>query len=175
MRKAVVLVIAVCVTIFLSAAAYAEPLKVGYVDLQKVLAGSKRGAAQKEVVERKEGELRDAIQKKQAELQELKETLEKQSVMLSDEARRDKERDYQKELKELERLVKDSRQELQQLEMEVTTKMLKTIEQIVVQLGEKGGYTLILERNERIPFILFASKEIDLTDQVIKAFDAAKE
>ena len=89
--------------------------------------------------------------------------------------RREKEREYQKELKELERLVKDSRQELQQLEMEITTKMLKSIEKIVVQLGEKGGYTLILERNERIPFILFASKDIDLTDQVIKAYDAAKE
>lgn len=175
MRKVVVAVIAVCVGIVLSAAVYAEPVKVGYVDLQKVLAGSKRGGAQKQAVERKEAELRDVIQKKQAEVQNLKETLEKQAVMLSEDAKREKEREYQKELKELERLVKDSRQELRQLELEVTTKILKSVEEIVVQIGEKGGYTLILERNERIPFILYAAKEIDLTDQVIKAFDAAKE
>jgi Skp family chaperone for outer membrane proteins len=34
------------------------------------------------------------------------------------------------------------------------------------------GYTLILEKNENI--VLFNSKSIDITDQVIKAYDAQK-
>jgi len=175
MRRVVVLVTVVCLGVLLWVPVYAESVKVGYVDLQKIVAGSKRGAAQKQLLERKEADLRGVIQKKQSEVQELKETLEKQAVMLSEEARREKEKEYQKELKELERLVKDSRQEMQQLEMELTTKVLKDIEKIVVELGKKGGYTLILERNERIPFILYATKEIDLTEQVIKVFDASEE
>jgi hypothetical protein len=41
---------------------------------------------------------------------------------------------------------------------------------VVQRLGGDEGYTLILEKNENI--VLFASKSIDLTDRVIKAYDA---
>jgi Skp family chaperone for outer membrane proteins len=39
-------------------------------------------------------------------------------------------------------------------------------------LGADEGYTFILEGNESI--VLFASKSIDMTDRVIKAYDARK-
>jgi len=43
---------------------------------------------------------------------------------------------------------------------------------VVQKIGADEGYTLILEKNESI--VLFASKPIDITDQVIKAFDVQK-
>ena len=43
---------------------------------------------------------------------------------------------------------------------------------MIKKLGEDEGYTLVLEKNESI--VLFASKTIDVTDRVIKVFDAQK-
>jgi Skp family chaperone for outer membrane proteins len=39
-------------------------------------------------------------------------------------------------------------------------------------LGADEGYTLILEKNDNI--VLFTSKSTDITDLVIKAYDAQK-
>ena len=41
---------------------------------------------------------------------------------------------------------------------------------VVQKVRGSEGYTLILEKNENI--VLFTSKSIDLTDRVIKAYDA---
>jgi len=43
---------------------------------------------------------------------------------------------------------------------------------VIQKLGADEGYTLILEKNESI--VLFASKPTDITDHVIKAFDAQR-
>jgi outer membrane protein len=156
-----------------SHSAYAETIKIGYIDVQRVLNESRRGMEARKQFQNRGNEFNKVIQKKQDELKALKESLEKQSTMLSNNARREKEREYQREMKDLERLVKDSREELQQIEMEITTKLLKSMEKVVTKLGKEGKYTMILERKES--YILYAPKEIDLTDTVIKAFDAAKE
>jgi Skp family chaperone for outer membrane proteins len=46
------------------------------------------------------------------------------------------------------------------------------LQKVVQKLGGDGGYTLILEKNENI--VLFTSKATDLTDLVIKTYDAQK-
>jgi Skp family chaperone for outer membrane proteins len=43
---------------------------------------------------------------------------------------------------------------------------------VIQKVGADEGYTLILDKNENI--VLFASKAIDVTDRVIKAYDAQK-
>jgi Skp family chaperone for outer membrane proteins len=46
------------------------------------------------------------------------------------------------------------------------------LQKIIQKLGADDGYTFILELNENI--VLFASKAVDLTDRVIKIYDAQK-
>jgi Skp family chaperone for outer membrane proteins len=43
---------------------------------------------------------------------------------------------------------------------------------VIKKVGEEEGYTLIFQKNENL--VLFASKVIDITDRVIKLFDAQK-
>jgi Skp family chaperone for outer membrane proteins len=50
--------------------------------------------------------------------------------------------------------------------------ILQGIQKVVKKIGEEENYTFVLEKNENI--VLFSSKAIDLTDRVIKAFDAQK-
>jgi len=43
---------------------------------------------------------------------------------------------------------------------------------VISKIGADEGYTLILQKNENMVF--FASKSIDLNDQIIKSFDLKK-
>jgi len=109
MKKGFLIVIFICLLIALQSA-YAETIKIGYIDVQRILNESRRGVEARKEFQARGNEINNVIQKKQNELKALKESLEKQASMLSNDARREKEREYQRELKELERLVKDSRE-----------------------------------------------------------------
>lgn len=174
MKRVSLFFILITIGLFLSTTCgYAKTIKVGYIDVQKVLYKSKRGLEATKAFQAKGQEMNKVIKKRQDELKALKESLEKQATMLSEEARREKEREYQRKLKDLERLVKDSRDELKQLEKEMLDKLMKGLGKVVKKLGREENYTLILEA--KASYILYAPDEIDLTDKVIKAFDAAEE
>jgi len=150
----------------------AAEVKVGYIDLQKVLNVSNSGKAAKEKIAKKVKEYEVQIGAQQKELKAAKDELEKQALLLSDEARSQKERDYQQKLKELQRFTKDIREELRMKDNDFTHKILDEIVKIVGKIGEEKGYTVIFEKNESS--LIYASEKIDLTDQVIKKYNASK-
>jgi len=150
--------------------ALAAEAKLGYVDLQKALNLSESGKAAKEKIQKKVKEHEGAIDARQKELKKLKDELEKQALLLSDEARGAKERDYQQKLKEFQRYTKDIQEELQQKDADFTRQILEELFTVIKGIGEKEGYTMIFEQSESS--LLYADDKIDLTDKVIKSYDA---
>lgn len=168
MKKIVLILIA---TLLLAAPAFAE-VKVAYVDLQKALNISKAGVAAKNEIAAQVKKYEAEFKTKQEGLQQLKTELEKQAVLLSDSAKAQKERDFQQNVKELQRFQKDIKDELQQKDAEHTKRILNDLFGILQKLGKEGGYTMVLEKNEGA--VIYADESIDLTDELIKAFDAAQ-
>lgn len=166
-------IVGVLLTILLFAApALAVENKIGYVDLQKALNTSEAGKAAKERISKKVKEYEGTIDTRQKEIKKLKEELEKQAMLLSEDARGAKERDYQQKVKEFQRFTKDIQEELQQKDNDFTKQILEELFKVIKEVGEKEGYTLILEQSESS--ILYADEKVNLTDKVIKAFDAKK-
>jgi len=162
----------VCIIILpLQAAFAADASKLGFVDLQKVLNLSAAGKTAKEQLSEKVKKYQEEINKKQEDLKKLKDVLEKQSVVLSEKARSEKEKDYQQSLKEFQRLTKDAQEELQAKDEELTRRILSDIEKLVQSYGRQNGYTFIFVRNESM---LFANDKVDLTDEILKIFNADK-
>jgi outer membrane protein len=91
--------------------------------------------------------------------------------MLSEKARKEKEREYQNKLKEFKRWGEDRQAELKQKEMELTKTTLEGLAATVRKLGAEEKFTVILEKNEAI--LLYASKAVDLTDRVIQIFNSS--
>lgn len=151
-------------------AALAGETKIGYLDLQKALNFSAAGKAAKNKIATRVKEYEGVIDSRQEELKKLKEELEKKALLLSEEARSDKERDYQQKLKEFQRFTKDIQEELQQQDADHTRRILEELFKIIKEVGEKEGYALVLEQTESS--ILYADEQIDLTAKVIKAYDA---
>lgn len=144
-------------------------LKIGYVDLQKALNQSEAGEKAKEEFKAEVEKMEVSLQKRKGEVEKLKEEIEKKGLLLNEEEREGLGRDYRQKLRDFERLYKDSQQELKIKDQNLTAKLLEELYQIVQEIGEKGGYTLILEGNNTV--VLYGAKAIDLTEEVIETYN----
>ena len=156
----------------LTGAVYSEDLKVGAVDIQKAVNQCNAGKEAKQALTKEVERIQRLIAEKQKELQEMKELLEKQGLMLKPETRAEREKEYQTKLRDFQRWGEDSQNEINQKRIEMERNIYIGLQKVIQKVGTDEGYTLILEKNENI--ILFNSKSIDITDQVIKAYDAQK-
>jgi len=167
MKKFVVLLL-VCIGM-VATPVMAETQKIGYVDLQKALNLSVAGKEAKEKIKAKVQTYDADVRQRQEELKKLKDDLEKQAMLLSEEARNAKERDYQQKVKDYQRFTKDIQETLQQTDADLTRKILESLLKVVQEVGKSEGYTLVLEKTESS--IVYADESIDISDEVIKAFD----
>ncbi len=158
-------------SLLLAAPAFAEG-KFGYVDLQKALNQSEAGKVATEKMKKMVQDFQVQVDGKEKELKKLKEDLDKQRLLLSKEALEAKERDLQQKLREAQRFATDKEEELQKQEDSLTKQIIDELNKIVDAIGEKEGYTFILAPVE--PVVLYADSKIDLTEAVIKAYDAGK-
>ncbi len=169
MKKVIILLISL---LMLAAPALAET-KIAYVDLQKALNLSKAGVEAKNEIAAQVKKYEAEFKTKQDDLQKLKTELEKQAVLLSDSAKAQKERDFQQNVKELQRFQKDIKEELQLKDAEHTKRILNELFEILQKLGQDGGYSMVIEKNEGA--VIYADESVDLTDELIEAFDAAQQ
>jgi outer membrane protein len=147
----------------------AEDLKLGYVDLQRALNDSKAGQEAKEKFKGEVDKAEKVLERRKNEVEKLKDELEKKGLLLNDDQREALERDYRDKLREFERAYKDSQQELQIKDRQLTGRILEDLRQVIFQIGEQGSYTVILEGNNTV--VLYGAKAIDLTDTVISAYN----
>jgi outer membrane protein len=71
------------------------------VNIQDVLLGSEAGQEVKKVLEGKVGEFQEKFQNEQGEVDALRTEIEKKSTVWSQEVKEEKERDYQKRVREM--------------------------------------------------------------------------
>lgn len=149
--------------------AQAEEIKLGYVDLQKALNESEAGRKAKEAFKGELERMEGRLESRKKEVQRLGEELEKKAAVLREEERDSLERDYRQKLRDFERLYKDSQQELKIKDRDLTGRIIEELRLIILDMGEQGNYTAILEGNNTV--VLYGSKSIDLTDAVIRAYN----
>ena len=106
------------------------------------------------------------------DLAKLEGELEKQSLMLSLDAKEDKRRELEKKKRHYKYLYDEYTIEMKGEEMELTRRIGKEIEKIVAKIGKEKGFEIIME--SRSVGLLYHNETIDITDQVIKAYDRSK-
>jgi len=148
----------------------ADTIKFGAIDIQKVLNESEAGKKAKSDLESLIKTKQSSIDEKGKAIEKLKGDIEKQASVLSAEARKSREDELEKNLREYQRIVQDSQAEIKKKEGEFTDTILKEIRDLVEKIGEDEGYTLIIERG----MVLYSNKGIDITDNVLKKYDALK-
>jgi len=148
----------------------AEEYKIGYVDLQRALNESSAGKQAKEKFTAEVKRAESDILRKKEEVEKLGASLEKQSSMLKDEARADKEKQFIQLQKDYERKVKDAKDELQIKDAQLTKGILEDLVTITKKYGKENKYTIIFEKSETV--LLYATESIDLTEKILSLYDS---
>ena len=143
--------------------------RVGFVDIQRVLARSAAGMAAREQLEKEKATMQKQVDGQRTELEKLRDELEKKGQLLSAETRKEKQEQLERKVRDARRLVDDLQGTLQKKEEAMLAKVLQDVSGLIQKVGKEKGYALVLERQRSS--ILYASAEADLTDEVIRAFD----
>ncbi len=148
----------------------AAEIKIGYVDFSKIQQESKSGKDAMKTIEKMFKDKQTQLDQRQSELEKMMQELDKQSAILSSDVRKQKEDKLQKDYKDLQRFKSDSEDELNKKKAEIAKQMYDEVAAILNKFGKEEGYTLILERS----VVLYAPEAVDVTDKIIKAYDATK-
>jgi outer membrane protein len=143
--------------------------RVGYVDLQRILARSQAGVQAREQLEKEKVGMQKQLDGHKVELDKLRDELEKKGQLLSADARRDKQDQLERKLRDAQRLAGDLEKELQKKEQTMGAKILRELEGVFTKVGKEKGYAVILERRQA--GVVYGAPEVDVTEEVIKAFD----
>ncbi len=150
----------------------AAAAKIGYVDVQKVLVRSVVGVAAREQLEREKATMQKDVDTRRTEADKLREELEKKGMVLSPDAKREKEESLQRKVRDLRRLVDDFQKELERKEQALTQRILQDLTTVIERIGKERGYLLILEK--RGASVIYGDAEADITEEIIKVFDLEK-
>lgn len=171
-RLGIILGILVLMGGLLTKPAGSAELKIGSVDIQRAVNECNQGKEAKKTIMKEVEKFQAQIAEKQKDLQQLKDALEKQAPMLNADARAAKEKDYQSKIRDFQRWGEDNQNEINQKRMEMERNIAIGLTKVIQKVGADEGFTIIFENNQQI--VLYASKAIDITDRVIKAYDAQK-
>jgi outer membrane protein len=146
--------------------------KVGVVDLLKALNDSEYGKKAIAEIEAMKKSKQATIDEKGKKIEQMKAELDKQASVLSADAKKSKEEEIERLIRDFQRLVSDATAELQKKQREVEVDLIKDLRAIITKIGEEEKYSYIIEASEG--GLLYYDKAVDITDKVIKKFNETK-
>jgi outer membrane protein len=145
-------------------------MKIGYIDLQRIVYESEAGKKAKSELDALIKSKQAVVDEKRKTLEKLKSDLEKQASALSPEARKAKQDEYEKNEREFLRFAQDSETELRKKDAELKEMIVKEVFELMDKIGKEEGYTMILDRS----MVIYGNKEIDITNIIIKKYNESK-
>lgn len=150
-------------------AAAPSSLKIGYIDVQRVLARSAAGVAAREQLEKERAGIQKEMDGRRQELEKLRDEIEKKGPLMTADARRDKQEQFDRKRRDAARAADDYQKELEKREATLLQKVLQEMGGIIERVGKEKNYFMIVEK--RNAGVLYATADADLTDEVIRAYD----
>ena len=146
--------------------------RVGYGDFNRALNEVSDGKRAKQRLKDEFEEKQAKLDRLQSELKALKDGIDRDRLIVSEEALRRREDEYQRKFNELQSRLDGFRMEMSTREHNLTNDILSRLRSIVKEIGRDEGYVLILEKSQDV--VLYSQDGGDLTDRVISAYDRGR-
>ena len=153
----------------LSVSAEMEIFKIGYVVVEKVLKEAPQTAASNKKLEKEFKSRTDGLQKKVKAIQKQEKDFNKNSVTMSAADRQKAQKKIQNSKIEIQRIERELREDIDIRRREEIGKLQQKINEAIEEMAKTDKYDLILYQG-----VAFASKEIDITDKLIKVLSKTK-
>lgn len=159
-----------CAILLGTSPAAAEAVKIGYIDIEKIINESAPGQQTikklRKDFERRASELR----KMEDELKGLRKELDDKGSVMNMDRRRQLEVEYRQDRRDLKRAIRDNNEEFNIKRKQALVDFFPVILKTVKTIGKEKGYTLILRKEPNI--LLYTTDQVDLTQEIISRLDA---
>jgi outer membrane protein len=143
--------------------AQAAELKVGYVQVDKILQEAPQTAESGKKLEREFSPRSQELDRMAKQIKDLEAALDKDGLTISEAERRNKERDVQNIKIEFQRKQRELREDINLRKNEELGALQDRVNKAVQTVSEAEGYDLVVYSG-----VAYASKKIDITDKVLK-------
>jgi len=147
----------------------ADVAKIGVFNFQKILTDSSAGKMVQKQISAKGNKLQKKLKTEKNQLDELRKAIERESLVLSPEKLKEKQRDFRIRVNDLKKMQEEFAQEFKRLEVKLINQIQKEVFEISDAIGKKAGYLLIFER--KTAGIVYHPAQLDITDQIIKKYN----
>lgn len=141
----------------------ANDLKIGFVSTERVFREAAPAVKALKKIEKEFAARDQELQKLAKEARDLQISLERDAMTMTESIRREKEQDLARMNRDLQRLQREFREDLNLRKNEELAAVLERANKVIHQIAEAEKFDLILQE------AVYRSSRIDITDKVIKA------
>jgi len=166
MKKVFVILFAFIVVVGLCGGVMAQDMKIGFADKMKILFEYNKTKELNTELEKEGQAARTEVEQRSEEIRKLRDEME----LLSESAKKEKQPELEKQVKELNDFRREKMQEIGRKQDEGIRKITEEISAICEQYGKNNGYDAIID----IRATLFAPKGQDLTEAILVELNKAQ-
>ena len=145
--------------------------KIGVINIQAAIANTAEGKKVFADLQKKYQPRQQELQRLQQEIQAIQDQLSKQGATLSDEEQGRLNRDAEEKQKLLKRSAEDAQNDFNRDRDEAINRIGQKMVRVIAEYAQQNSFTLVID-GAQIP-VYFAAKDTDLTEIIIKRYDAA--
>ena len=169
MKKTIArLLVALMASLPVTYASAVEPLKVGYVNTQRLFRDAPAAVKAAKKIEQEFAKRDQDLQRLAKQVQGLQESLEKGGLTMAEAERRAKEKDLGELSREFQRKQREFREDLNLRQNEENAAIIEKANKAIKQQAENEKYDLIVQD------VVWVSPKLDITEKVIKALSDAQ-
>ncbi|MEJ7607742.1 MAG: OmpH family outer membrane protein [Bryobacteraceae bacterium] len=153
------------------ASAQTAPTKVGIINVQAAIIGTKEGQIAAKALEEKSAPKKRELEKIQNDISGLRDKLNKMSSVGSEDEKRKLMGEIDQRTKSFNRQVEDAQAELDQEQGRILQELGGRMLTVLDKYSKDNGYAVVLDVSAQNTPVLFAASQVDLTQEVISLYD----
>jgi outer membrane protein len=166
---------ATALALLLPIAAFAQGVhKVGTLSVLRAIGECTEGKAAMADFQKQVDAKQEELQRKNAEIQGLQKQLQDQQRTLNDESRAALSKTIESKNTELQRATEDARKEFTDKQNEIFNRIGSKLMPVLQQYAKENSFAVIVDSSSQSSQLVYADPAIDVTDDLIKRFDAAQ-
>jgi outer membrane protein len=146
-----------------------DPVKVGFVDVEQVLATADSGKAAREELERKSREAQGRLAPLVEQLETMQKELQAKQFVMSEDAVRAKQLDLVELKNRYETKAKEEEGQFKIDQQRLIGPLIEKLESVIKEVGRENQFSVILRIDA--PSLVYAREALDITDLIVKTFN----
>jgi len=146
----------------------ADPVKIGVVDLQKILETSNSGKAAQNELKAQRDKMQADMKQRGNEIQEIESRMQREAMVMSKETREEKEREHRIKVSDFQALQRKYQGDLQEIERKLMGRLQTEITSLVSDIAKKEGYLLVISNIG----VIYSLPSTDITERLIQELNA---